>query len=70
MNPALGRGLIYILGIAAGGLALAGYATFDPQTFVLDISPFDVREFVLTATTTGGNALAALAVWRGWGGRK
>lgn len=67
MTPTTGRGLYYILGLIAGGFALAGYATFDPETWMLDISPFDLREFVLTATTTGGNALAALAVWRGWG---
>ena len=67
MTPTTGRGLYYLLALGAGGLALAGYATFDPETWMLDISPFDVREFVLTATATGGNALAALAVWRGWG---
>lgn len=67
MNLTFGRGLIYILGLGAGGLALAGYAEFDSATWVLDIKPFNLREFALTATTTGGNALAALAVWRGWG---
>ena len=67
MTLTSGRGLFYILGLAAGGLALAGYASFDPETWVLDIAPFNLREFALTATTTGGNALAALAVWRGWG---
>ena len=67
MTLTIGRGLFYILCFAAGGLALAGYATFDPETSMLDISPFNLREFALTATTTGGNALAALAVWRGWG---
>lgn len=63
----LGRFGIYIIGLLAGLLALAGYADFDPMTWELDIHPFDVREFVLTATTMAGNALAALAVWRGWG---
>lgn len=61
------RFLLYVVGLLCGGLALSGYATFDPETWMLDISPFDVREFVLTLGTTGGNALAALAVWRGWG---
>ena len=63
------RLLFYILGLGAGGMALAGYADFDPQTWVLDIHPFNLREFVLTATTTAGNGLAAIALARG-GGRK
>lgn len=57
---------IYIAGLGAGFLALSGYASFDPQTWMLDIHPFDLREFALTSVTTAGNALAALAVWRGW----
>jgi len=61
---------IYIVALLAGGLALAGYAEFNPETWVLDISPFDVREFTLTAATTIGNALAAVAAWRGWARRK
>lgn len=61
------RWLIYISGLAAGGLALAGYADFDPQTWMIDIRPFNLREFVLTGATTAGNALAAVAVWRQWG---
>ena len=60
---------IYIVGLLAGGLALAGYADFDPATWVLDIHAFDVREFVLTAAATVGNALAAVAAWRGWKGK-
>ena len=63
----LTRFLVYIAGLAAGALALSGYATFDPQTWMLDIAPFNLREFVLTGVTTAGNALAAVAVWRGWG---
>jgi|GEM_PF-3836474 len=61
---------IYIVALLAGGLALAGYAEFNPETWMLDISPFDVREFTLTAATTVGNALAAVAAWRGWARRK
>lgn len=58
---------VYIVGLFAGVLALAGYADFDPVTWQLDIHPFDVREFTLTGAATIGNALAALAVVRGWG---
>ena len=61
---------IYIGALLAGALALAGYAEFNPETWMLDISPFDVREFTLTAATTVGNALAAVAAWRGWARRK
>ena len=60
------RGLIYVAGLGAGLLALAGYADFDPETWVIDIHPFNLKEFFLTGATTAGNALAALAVWRGW----
>ena len=70
MNLTKSRGLIYIAGIAAGALALAGYADFDAETWMLDIHPFNLREFILTGVTTGGNALAAIAVWRGWGTAK
>lgn len=69
MDLSKGRGLLYIAGLGAGILALAGYADFDSATWMLDIHPFNLREFVLTGVTTGGNALAAIAVWRGWGRR-
>ncbi len=62
-----GRGLIYIAGLVCGGLALAGYADFDRETWTLTIYPFNVKEAVLTAVSWGGNGLAALAVIRGWG---
>ena len=67
MNLTAGRGAIYLAGLAAGVLALSGYATFDSETWVLDIHPFNLREFMLTGATTAGNALAAIAVMRGWG---
>lgn len=62
----IGRLLIYLAGIGAGGLALAGYAYFDTATWMLDIHPFNIREFLLIGVTTSGNILAGLAVWRGW----
>ncbi len=67
MDLTKGRGLLYIAGLAAGALALAGYADFDAATWTLDIHPFNLKEFLLTGMTTAGNALAAIAVWRGWG---
>lgn len=60
------RFIIYLAGLGAGFLALSGYATFDTETWMLDIHPFNLKEFVLTGATTAGNALAAVAVWRGW----
>ena len=69
MTWTFSRLALYLAGIAAGGLALAGYADFDSATWTLDIKPFNLREFLLTGATTGGNALAALAVWRGWGNK-
>ena len=60
---------IYIAGFLAGGLALAGYADFDPATWSLDIHPFDVRDLVLTSAAMIGNTLAAFAAWRGWRGK-
>lgn len=69
MNPlnlfAKGRFALYLAGAAAGFMALSGYATFDPETWLLDIHPFNLKEFVLTAATTGGNAVAAVAVYTG-----
>ena len=59
------RFALYIMGGAAGVMALAGYADFDPQTWMLDIKPFNLKEFVLTSITTGGNVLAADAVYTG-----
>lgn len=62
-----GRIALYLVGLVAGGLALFGYADFDPATWVLDIKPFNLREFTLTAAATVGNGLAAVAAFRGWG---
>lgn len=61
-----GRFLIYVLGLGASGLAMSGYADFNADTWMLDIHPFNLREFALTATAAVGNALAAVASIRGW----
>lgn len=60
-----GRFVIYIAGIAAGGLALAGYANFDPVTMTLDIKPFKLDEAILTAVSWFGNILAGVALYTG-----
>lgn len=64
-----GRFVVYAAGFGAGVLALAGYADFDPQTWMLDIKPFNLKEFVLTSITTGGNMLAAVALYAGFKSR-
>lgn len=72
MNAAsLTRLVIYALGIL-GGLgatyaASQGWATFDPATGALDIKPFNLNALIATIVATGGNLLAAIALWRGWG---
>ena len=45
MTMWIGRLLIYLAGIGAGGLALAGYADFDTATWMLDIHPFKYLAF-------------------------
>ena len=67
MNWTASRLVLYLAGLGAGALALAGYADFDSATWTLDIHPFNLREFLLTGATTAGNIVASLAVWRGWG---
>lgn len=67
---ATSRWLLYIAAIAAGGLELSGYATFDAENLMLDIHPFNVQEFVITLGQTAANVMAAVAVWSGWAGKK
>jgi hypothetical protein len=65
------RLLTYALGLAAGGAATwaawQGWGTYDPATDTFDLAPFRVGEVVGMLLATVGNALAALALWRGWG---
>jgi hypothetical protein len=60
---------IYLGGIVAGILAMAGYGEFDPATWIFDLYPFSVKEAILTLSMMTGNALAAFAFWRGWKGK-
>ena len=60
---------VYIGALLAGGLAMAGLGSFDPETWIFDLHPFNVREAVLTGAMMVGNALAAVAAWRGWRGK-
>jgi hypothetical protein len=67
MDMTKGRGWFYIIGLIAGGVALAGYADFDAATGSFDLHPINLYDVMTTGLQTAGNALAALAVWRGWG---
>jgi hypothetical protein len=65
------RLVIYALGLFAGGAATwaayQGWGTYDPATDTFDLAPFRVGEVVGMLVATVGNALAAIALWRGWG---
>ena len=58
---------IYLVGFAASGLALAGYADFDSATGTFDLHPIDLYGLVGAAGGVVSSALASLALWRGWG---
>lgn len=63
----IARLVAYLVGMAASLMALAGYATFDHQTGELDILPFNVSVVATWVVGLATNALAAVAVIRGWG---
>jgi hypothetical protein len=68
MNLASASRLIaYGVGLVASLLALAGYAKFDIQTGTLDILPFNISVVTTWVITAFTNALAAVALLRGWG---
>lgn len=70
MNPTAIRWLIYLAGIGATGLQLAQFGAWDSANMTFDLYPFRVDDAVRSAVSGGGNALAMLALWRGWGARK
>lgn len=68
MNVAsITRLAVYCAGFGASMLALAGYAQYDHATGQLDILPFSVPVVTTWAITAASNALAGLALVRGWG---
>ena len=67
---------IYLVGFAASGLALAGYADFDiaacfsGASCMFDLHPVDLSKAVGAVGAIFGavsSGLASLALWRGWG---
>jgi hypothetical protein len=55
------------LSIAAAMAASAGLGTYDPATGYFDPHPIPVEALATLIVTGLTNALAALALWRGWG---
>lgn len=72
MNWTTARGLGYLLALAIGtGAVAAGFATFDPQTGMIDIAPFNLFTGVaLALSVAGAPFMALLAVIRGWGRKR
>lgn len=67
MNWNLVRGLTYVAGFIASAMAFMGLADFNPATGHLVIHPFNLYEAVAAAAGAVSSALAALALFRGWG---
>ena len=69
MNWTTARGWGYFLALGIGMAAVAaGWATFDPQTGMIDIAPFNLFTGVALALSVAGSPLMALlAVIKGWG---
>lgn len=67
MTWTLTRGFVYLLCLAASGLAMAGLAEFDPTTGRFDLHP--VNLYALTGAGGGvlSSTLATLALIKGWG---
>ena len=73
MNMTRARLAAYIGSALAGGaflLSAFGYAEYDASTGLVDIAPFNV--YALAAIVAGplASAMAAIAVWFGWGAKK
>ena len=67
MTPTAIRWLIYLAGIGAAGLQIAQLGSWDSTTMMFDLYPFRVDDAIRAAVSGGGNLLAMVAVWRGWG---
>lgn len=67
MNWTALRALTYLAGLAASALALYGMATFDAASGDFDLHPFNLYSALGAASGLVSSALAATAVWRGWG---
>lgn len=70
MNWNRARLLIYLAGLIASGLAIAGLADFDPATGNFDIHAFNAYAAAGAVSGVVTSALAGLALIRGWGSKK
>jgi hypothetical protein len=70
-TPAKARQIVYVLGLLLGGAAtwaaVMGWGTYDPATGNFDLGPVHIPTLVGWIVSVGGNGLAAMALWRGWG---
>lgn len=67
MSWTAARFAVYLAGFAASVLAAMGLADFDIATGNFDLAAFNVYEVAGVASGALTSALAAIAVWRGWG---
>jgi hypothetical protein len=58
----------FLTGLATLG-AFLGYATFDAGTGMVDVAPFNVYLVAPLIAGPISAALAAMALWLGWGGK-
>lgn len=68
--PAILRWLIYLGGAGASLLSIAQFGAWDAANMTFDLYPFRVDDLARAIMSGGANLLAALAVLRGWRGRK
>lgn len=68
--PAILRWLIYLGGAGASLLSIAQFGAWDAANMTFDLYPFRVDDLARAIMSGGANLLAAVAVLRGWRGRK
>ena len=61
------RFFIYAIGLGGSALALSGFGSFDTETWIFDLYPFDLKEAGGAVISAGANFMAMIAVVRGWG---
>lgn len=55
-----------VFALLATAAAIFGLGTYDPETFTFDPAPVDIRLLAGAVVGTATNAMAAVAVFRGW----
>lgn len=67
MNWNLVRGLTYVAAFVASALAFFELADFNAATGDFDLRPFNLYGVVASVAGAVSSALAALALFKGWG---